>query len=352
MDAISYHCPACSADLKFNPTTGSFVCTYCDSVFTQHDLQDQNQQGNAPAQGGTAPAQNGAPQVMEYHCANCGAQVITGTTTVATECYYCHSAVILKSRLTDGDLPQRIVPFKFDKEQAQETFRKWAHRKNFIPKEFGNEEQMQGVYFPYWLVDVDGEVQYTGTHYQIEERPFLTSHRRYRVEYDIVKKGQIHMEDIALSALQKSQKALLEGIQPFHEDGMEPFHMAYLAGFQAEEKDISARALNTPAITNSMAEYAEAKVKDTLPRYGRHVKKTFGFTPQNANWEYSLMPVWLLSRCYKGEYYYFAMNAQTGKVCGKLPIDEAALRRYTKRVGLTIGLVLFILCFVLLGGMS
>ncbi len=348
MDAISYHCPSCSADLKFNPTTGSFVCTYCDSIFTSADLEDQGGQGNTPTQ----PAQGGdAPQVMEYHCANCGAQVITGDTTVATECYYCHSAVILKSRLADGALPQRIVPFRFDKAQAQETFRKWAHRKNFIPKEFGNEENIQGVYFPYWLVDVDGEVEYTGTEYQIEERPFLTGHRRYRVEYDIVKKGQIHMEDIALSALKQSRKELLEGVQPFHQDGMVPFRMTYLAGFQAEEKDMDESESDTPALHKMMGDYAEAKLRDTLSRHGRHVKQSFDFVPQAVHWEYSLMPVWLLSRQYKGEYYYFAMNAQTGKVCGKLPLDEAALHRYVKRVGLAIGLVLFILAFVLLGGM-
>ncbi len=348
MDGISYHCPACSADLKFNPTTGTFVCTYCDSIFTRYDLEAQGKSGVTPV---SSPQDDAATKVMAYHCANCGAQVITDDTTVATECYYCHSAVILKGRLDASDLPKRIVPFRFDKTQAQETFRKWAHRKNFIPKEFGNEEDIQGIYFPYWLVDVDGEVQYNGDYYRIETHKSLTGRRRYRVEYAIAKKGQIHMEDIALSALKKSRKELLEGIQPFHEDGMEPFSMTYLAGFQAEEKDMAIDEINTPEIKGMISAYAEAKVNTTFPRYGRHVKKAFHFTQHNASWEYSLMPVWLLSRCYKGEYYYFAMNAQTGKVCGKLPVDETALRRYTKRVGLLIGLVLFVLTFVLLGGM-
>ena len=34
---------------------------------------------------------------------------------------------------------------------------------------------------------------------------------------------------------------------------------------------------------------------------------------------FALFPVWLLSTCWRGENYLFAMNGQTGKLVGDLP---------------------------------
>ena len=48
---------------------------------------------------------------------------------------------------------------------------------------------------------------------------------------------------------------------------------------------------------------------------------------KETRWNYALLPVWTLT--YKGKrdnhIYYFACNGQTGKICGKLPVDSAKL---------------------------
>ena len=43
---------------------------------------------------------------------------------------------------------------------------------------------------------------------------------------------------------------------------------------------------------------------------------------------YALMPVWLLSTKWNGESFLFAMNGQTGKLIGDLPIDKGKLALY------------------------
>lgn len=47
----------------------------------------------------------------------------------------------------------------------------------------------------------------------------------------------------------------------------------------------------------------------------------------HGDWKYGLFPVWTLT--YKGpkdgKIYYFALNGQTGKVCGELPVDGKKL---------------------------
>ena len=49
--------------------------------------------------------------------------------------------------------------------------------------------------------------------------------------------------------------------------------------------------------------------------------------------KYALFPVWVLSTSWQGNNYIFAMNGQTGKFVGNLPVDKAAARKWT--LGLT-----------------
>ena len=44
--------------------------------------------------------------------------------------------------------------------------------------------------------------------------------------------------------------------------------------------------------------------------------------------KYALLPVWLLSTQWNGKNYLFAMNGQTGKLIGDLPIDKKRLWAY------------------------
>ena len=49
--------------------------------------------------------------------------------------------------------------------------------------------------------------------------------------------------------------------------------------------------------------------------------------------KYALFPVWVLSTSWQGNNYIFAMNGQTGKFVGNLPVDKVAARKWT--LGLT-----------------
>jgi hypothetical protein len=68
---------------------------------------------------------------------------------------------------------------------------------------------------------------------------------------------------------------------------------------------------------------------------------------QNGKARYALYPVWLLNTNWNGKKYTFAINGQTGKLVGDLPMDKAA---YTKwLLGLTgiIGAAIFGLSYLL-----
>ena len=44
---------------------------------------------------------------------------------------------------------------------------------------------------------------------------------------------------------------------------------------------------------------------------------------------YALYPVWLLNTTWNNKKYTFAMNGQTGKFVGDLPVDKSAATRWT-----------------------
>jgi hypothetical protein len=48
----------------------------------------------------------------------------------------------------------------------------------------------------------------------------------------------------------------------------------------------------------------------------------------NAKAKYALYPVWLLNTTWNGNKYTFAMNGQTGKFVGDLPIDSGAAAKW------------------------
>ena len=52
-----------------------------------------------------------------------------------------------------------------------------------------------------------------------------------------------------------------------------------------------------------------------------------------GNAKYALYPVWLLNTTYNGQKYTFAMNGQTGKFVGDLPLDKGAYAKWWGIIG-------------------
>ena len=58
---------------------------------------------------------------------------------------------------------------------------------------------------------------------------------------------------------------------------------------------------------------------------------------------YALYPVWLLNTSWNGGKYTFAMNAQTGKFVGDLPVDKGAYWKYLLLYGGIFAAVVYLL---------
>ena len=66
------------------------------------------------------------------------------------------------------------------------------------------------------------------------------------------------------------------------------------------------------------------------PEFGYNVveKTSANLNMNSGKASYALYPVWILNTTYRGEHFKFAVNGQTGKTAGDMPVDEGALWRY------------------------
>jgi len=60
------------------------------------------------------------------------------------------------------------------------------------------------------------------------------------------------------------------------------------------------------------------------------------------------MPVWLLSTKWNGQNFLFAMNGQTGKLIGDLPVDKGRYWGWFMKIALPVAAVLAVLLFVVI----
>ena len=338
MATVSYKCPNCGGGLVFDPGSGQYQCEYCLSEFSQQRLEEMT------------PKTEEAKSAMLYHCPSCGAEIVTDETTAATFCFYCHNPVVLSGRLEGQYHPDYVLPFAVDREKAVEIFTDWVKKKRYVPKAFFSEEQiekMTGVYFPYWLYSckVDGKLDAEG----VKLRTWVAGNLRYTEtqKYEIRRDGHMNINQVPRNALKKADRLLVEGVLPFNMKELRPFSMGYLSGFMAEKRDMEQQEF-APEITREVESFAVSGLQNSVSGYQSMTVQNKSADIRDEKWQYALMPVWTLTyKDHKGNICYFACNGQTGKICGKLPVDMGRLMILFAEVFLPVLAVLLVVGYLL-----
>lgn len=355
VNAVAYKCPSCGAPLPFNAKSQDFACEYCGGHYTKEQLDSMISEGESEPTQETEYIEDSEFNENNnlYMCPSCGAAVITDSKLSASAiCHYCHSPVVLSGRLSGEFRPHKIIPFKKTKEQALESFNLWIKGKRFfMAKGFGSPEtldKIQGIYVPYWLADccVDGilNVDVFNTLSTVRTGDYIVK-REERI--NCVRKGSVIFHGIPADGSSKADDKLMESIEPFNYSELTDFNMSYLSGHNAEKYDVSKEAVY-PRIMERAAKGAEAEFMKTIKVRGRNeiISKNFRIT--NINWKYAMLPMWFMSYKYKGKMYYYAMNGQTGKFGGTIPVNKLKVLLFSVGIPLAVGLGLFLLIF--LGG--
>ena len=339
-----YKCPACSGSLEFDPATQKMVCPFCGSTFEMAQLQD-TPQDDGEWKTESAEDWGEDDNVSVFHCESCGGEIVGDETTAASSCPYCGNPVTMTGRLSGVFKPEFVLPFKLEKKAAQEKLKVYLKKKKFAPSAFQRENRIQeirGLYVPVWLYDSDihanarfeatrkrtwkqGDVEYTEISY-----------------YDVYRAGTMSFANIPVDGSTKMPQDLLESIEPFDFRQAVPFQTAYLAGYLADKYDVSMEqgALRAnERIEESAGEALRETVKgfDDVDIRAKEIRLMRGVA------KYVLYPVWLLNTVYRGETYTFAMNGQSGKFIGNVPVDNGKLAALFGAVAVGAGAVLFML---------
>ena len=324
-ETLTYQCPNCGAELFFDADKQAFSCEFCFSSFSKEEIDTSGAEERAKA---TAEENDDfCSHMNEYHCPSCGADVVADESTAADVCAYCHNPILLVGRLSGQKKPHKVIPFQYGKEEAEQKFLTFARKKWFVPRDFfskGTAEKIQGIYYPFWVTDADTDSTLDG----IGER-----RRVYRIgdtEYTEISKfavhrgGDIHFEDIVSSALSEADKTMLEGVLPYPSSALVEFSMPYLSGYVAKKRDIERETL-APEVRKRMEGYAETLLRGTAVGYHTFMVTKKQVEVKHSHWDYSLLPIWMLTYHKNGKHYTFAMNGHTGKIYGELPISYARL---------------------------
>lgn len=355
-ELLQYKCPCCSGAIEFDSKVQKMKCPYCDTEFEmdvlkQYDDELKNEQSDELVWE-TEPGsewQDGETDGMKiYVCQSCGGEIVGDETTAATTCPYCDNPVVMKGQFA-GDLkPDYVIPFKYDKKAAKEAMKKHLLNKRLLPKTFKDEnhiDEIKGLYVPFWLFDADADanLRYRATRVRNwSDSDYVyteTSH------YAVTRAGDIGFERVPVDGSSKMADDLMESIEPFHFDEAVDFQTAYLAGYLADKYDVSAEE-SIDRANERVKSSTENEFAATVTGYNSVVPEYSSIRLSNGKAKYALYPVWILNTTWNNEKYTFAMNGQTGKFVGNLPMDKGAYMRWLLSMTGITGVVVFLAMYI------
>ncbi len=332
-------------------------CPYCDTEFDVETLasydevlkNEQKDDMSWQKEAGTEWQEGETDGLRVYACNSCGGEIIGDENTAATSCPYCGNPVVMMGQFA-GDLkPDCVIPFKLDKKAAVAALKKHYSGKKLLPKVFLDENhinEVKGIYVPFWLFDADtsANMRYRATRVRTwSDSRYIYNETSF---YSVTRGGSISFERIPVDGSSKMADELMESIEPFDFSQAVDFQTAYLAGYFADKYDVDA-SRSVLRANERIKKSVESVFRSTVNGYVTVVPEASSVRFQNGSAKYALYPVWILSTSWEGKNYIFAMNGQTGKFVGDLPLDKKAYSKWLLGIAGVATAAAFIISYLL-----
>ena len=340
---LQQKCPCCGGAVEFNVGSQNLKCPYCDTEF---DIDAINKTADIPGtdeekinwESDNAQWEQGeTDNMVVYTCNSCGGEIVTDSTTGATTCPYCGNPTVMTGHFS-GDLkPDIVIPFKLDKKAAKEMYHKFIKSKKLLPKVFKDEnhiDEIKGIYVPHWLFS---GTAYADANFEGKKvRHWSDSNYNYTEtkHFAIHRQGSIDFNNVPVDGASKMDDALMESIEPFHVDDYGvAFNPSYLAGYYADKYDVDLQT-SIPRANERIKNSAIEGLRSTIDGgYTIVTKQGSRVNVESGSYKYALYPVWILNTTWNDKKFIFAMNGQTGKFVGDLPLDKKAFAKWTAILG-------------------
>lgn len=338
-----YKCPCCGGAIAFDSTVQKMKCPFCDTEFDIETLEnyDAELQEKQPDQmkwettAGGEWKQGETDHLRTFSCKSCGGEIIGDDSTGATVCPFCGTPVVMMDQFSGTLRPDLVIPFKVDKKAAKAALQRHLTGKRLLPKIFKDQnhiEEIKGIYVPFWLFDTDASAQmryratrmrtWSDRNYHYTETSYFLIHRE----------GNVGFANIPVDGSSKMANDLMESIEPYDCSQAVDFQTAYLAGYLADKYDVTAEESVERANTR-VKRSTEQEFRKTVQGYATVTPEDSRIQLHGGKAKYALYPVWILNTTWNGKKYTFAMNGQTGKFVGDLPVDKSVAVKWM--MGLT-----------------
>ncbi len=395
-NTTTYQCPNCNGRLVFDGSEGKLRCEFCSSLFTPQEIEAlyaaKQEQADAKVSGdrkdeidstqvsaaaaSTSEATHVQPAKTEltgdpiqdyiaqskwssaetdnlraFNCPACGAQLLVDQVTAVTSCPYCGNNAVVPGQLSDVLKPDYVIPFKLDRDAAIAALNSFYGGKPLLPDSFtanNHIEEVQGVYVPFWLYT--GTVKASASFDAMNMRTWSDSKNQYTDtdHFDLYREGTMKFQGVPVDGSTKMPDAHMDAIEPFDYSEMVPFSVAYLPGYITDRYDLDVQECNDRA-TRRVTSTALEEMEGTASGY---MEINTSSHSEKVTWThiaYALLPVWMLHTKWNGTDYLFAMNGQTGKLIGDLPIDKGKKTKRFLMLFLPIMIILAVAIFSIFG---
>lgn len=353
MEIKTYKCPCCGAALKFDSEKQTLFCQACENSYTAEQLENYDD-AESTADGTDfnwndteAHDTVNSDNMCVYSCPSCGAEIVGDETMAATECAYCSNPVMVTSKLSGMLKPDLVIPFSVSKDEAKKIYKSYTAHLRLLPKLFSEEnriEKINGIYVPFWLFDcnADAKFTYAATNTHI----WRDSKYRYTKtdHFSIIREGTLFFRKVPVDASSKMPDDYMDALEPYNYNELKEFDMSYLSGFYADRYDVDAQKSRDRASTR-IEDTTKDTFRNTVSGYATVSQRHGAINTKVKSAKYALLPVWILNTKYKGVNYLFAINGQTGKFVGNLPVDSGKYCKWLFGVAGIVAAVAQILLF-------
>lgn len=360
----TYKCPCCGGSVEFSTEIQKMQCPYCDTEFDIEDLREYNEslvgethdnsEDSAAQIWDSSQSENWDDSETEgmnvYICHSCGGEIVCDETTAASSCPYCSNPVVMHGNLSGELKPDLVIPFKLDKKAAKEALLKHFSGKRLLPKVFKDEnhiDEIKGIYVPFWIFDsdADADLRFKGTKiHTYRDRNYIYTETKY---YSVQRGGTISYAGIPVDGSTKMEDDLMESLEPYDLGEAVEFNAAYLSGFFADKYDVTSEE-SAPRANERIKRNTEDIFRRAAGGYASLVLENSSVRLSNGQVHYVLMPVWILNTTWNGQTYRFAMNGQTGKLVGDLPLDKGAYAKWLLGLTAGIGAAIYLLMWLVM----
>ena len=331
-----HRCPNCGAsDVSTNTGTGKLRCKYC-----KHEFENVASNSDDPEKtfktikgdivsSGASNIIPGQDVVVTLKCPSCNAEVVVNTAeNLSINCHWCRHVLTASHKIPNGAVPDILLPFSIKKEAAVEKMKEWLAqykgKSDLVDKL--KPEDAQGVYFPYWIVDVKG-------HMTLEGEAEISKGNGVADVYEVTREFDVFVDDLTIESSAKrlnqdvtaNSNNIINAILPYDTKNAVAWNPSFLRDFSSEKRDTNIDAMKEYVALQS-GDIARRKAKESASQYDRgiHWRKEH-LSIKGVNWKAAYLPVWLYGFTNTDNprdtrRYYVAVNARTGEVSGDLPI--------------------------------